>query len=588
MASIQIPNLPAVIGLDGSELFEGVQAGTSVKISLNQIASAVLDVSSTDQITYNEGDTGAVTRVLTARLQDYVSVKDFGAVGNGIANDTAAIQAAINSGKPIVFPAGIYASGPLTQSANFQRFYANGQVTIAKNANGVLFTSTGIYVELSGIQFVGTGYTGDNINMSGNNPRLINCSSYGTPGRALKATGGHVQIIETSGTYSTTDSTASGYDIEIGVSGTATLYHQLIGVYTSQATGGILLIDTGSHVISGGQFGKLAIKSGTSPAGVNGGMTNNARILGDVTVEASNAVFTGNQFSTQTITFAAGTSGNSLDSSNLTASTTIVNNGNGNSSIIKSIGTGAPISGIVLQYGSDANNATVIYAQDEIYLADSSLNLANNKSLKFADSTGVYYGAVSLSTNDDWFFGANNGANFSIVSSGSGGVYHGVSGASITQTTSSAFRPVPDGTINLGGASNRWNTVYATTVTASTSVLSTGAGGIGYATGAGVAVTQLTSRTTTTPTTGAKTTGAVTLFTTTAVVGTYFSFTVPNTAIAVTDTVVLSVRGATNTYVAFVSAITAATSFQVTMASVVGTASDTPIVNFTIIKGVSA
>jgi hypothetical protein len=50
----------------------------------------------------------------------------------------------------------------------------------------------------------------------------------------------------------------------------------------------------------------------------------------------------------------------------------------------------------------------------------------------------------------------------------------------------------------------------------------------------------------------------------------------------------VSVRGATNTYVAFVSAITAATSFQITMASVAGTASDTPIVNFTIIKGVSA
>jgi hypothetical protein len=127
-----------------------------------------------------------------------------------------------------------------------------------------------------------------------------------------------------------------------------------------------------------------------------------------------------------------------------------------------------------------------------------------------------------------------------------------------------------------------------TTVTASTSVLSSGTGGVGYSTGAGVAVTQLTSRTTSTPTTGASKSGAITLFTTTAVVGTYFSFTVPNTGIAVTDTVVLSVRGATNTYVAFVSAITAATSFQVTMASVVGTASDTPIVNFAIIKAVSA
>jgi hypothetical protein len=75
--------------------------------------------SSTDQLTYNEGSTGAVNRVLTSRLQDYVSVKDFGAVGNGVADDTTAIQAAINSisnasnlgrggGTVLVFPLGSY------------------------------------------------------------------------------------------------------------------------------------------------------------------------------------------------------------------------------------------------------------------------------------------------------------------------------------------------------------------------------------------------------------------------------------------------------------------------------------------------
>jgi hypothetical protein len=421
-----------------------------------------------DQISYNEGSAGAVARVLTARLQDFVSVKDFGAVGNGSTDDTAAIQAAIDSGEPIVFPAGNYASGPLTQSTNFQRFYANGQVSIIKNADGVLLTSTGNYVELDGIQFVGTGYTGDNINMSGSNPRLINCSSYGTPGRALKATGGHVQIIGTSGIYNTTDATASGYDIEIGVSGTATLYHQLIGVYTSQAAGGILLIDTGSHVISGGQFGKLTIQSGTTPAGANGGMTSNARILGDVTVEISNSVFSGNQFSTQTITFALGTSNHCLDTSNLAVSATIVNNGNGNSPIIKSVGTGSP-SGIILQYGADTFNSTIRYAPDEIYFVDSSLSLANNKPIRIADTAGVYKNAISLNSNDDWNFGADTGANFASVNSGSGGIYHVVSNANVTQTVTGVFRPVPDGTVNLGGAGNRWNTVFATTGTINTS-----------------------------------------------------------------------------------------------------------------------
>lgn len=49
-------------------------------------------------------------RTVQSRLQDYVSVKDFGAVGNGIADDTAAIQAAINAlpNKALIFPAGTY------------------------------------------------------------------------------------------------------------------------------------------------------------------------------------------------------------------------------------------------------------------------------------------------------------------------------------------------------------------------------------------------------------------------------------------------------------------------------------------------
>lgn len=164
-----------------------------------------------------------------------------------------------------------------------------------------------------------------------------------------------------------------------------------------------------------------------------------------------------------------------------------------------------------------------------------------------------------------------------------------ITGLGTMSTQAASAVDITGGTINgttIGATAP--SSVSATTVAASTSVLSSGTGGVGFSTGAGIAVTQLTSRTTTTPSTDAKQTGAITLFTTSAMVGTYFSFTVPNTAIAATDNVIVTVSGATNTYVASVTAITAATSFQITMASVVGTASDTPIVNFAIIKGVSA
>ena len=52
----------------------------------------------------------AATRSVEEKLRERVSVKDFGAVGDGSADDTAAVQAAINAnpGRAIFFPAGEY------------------------------------------------------------------------------------------------------------------------------------------------------------------------------------------------------------------------------------------------------------------------------------------------------------------------------------------------------------------------------------------------------------------------------------------------------------------------------------------------
>lgn len=55
----------------------------------------------------------AVGRTVHGKLQEFISVKDFGAVGDGVADDTAAIQAAINAvksnnGGVVYVPAGTY------------------------------------------------------------------------------------------------------------------------------------------------------------------------------------------------------------------------------------------------------------------------------------------------------------------------------------------------------------------------------------------------------------------------------------------------------------------------------------------------
>jgi Pectate lyase superfamily protein len=57
---------------------------------------------------YTQSGTGAVARTLTDKAKEHVSVKDFGAVGDNVADDTIAIQNAIAAHANIYFPSGTY------------------------------------------------------------------------------------------------------------------------------------------------------------------------------------------------------------------------------------------------------------------------------------------------------------------------------------------------------------------------------------------------------------------------------------------------------------------------------------------------
>ena len=107
----------------------GAGDGTSITLTLPALAGDVVDVHSCNYIqtgtvqgaggisyTYP----GGVQQTVQARLEQYVSVKDFGAVGNGVTDDTAAIQAAINSvftsgGGSVLVPPGTYLVSTTTE-----------------------------------------------------------------------------------------------------------------------------------------------------------------------------------------------------------------------------------------------------------------------------------------------------------------------------------------------------------------------------------------------------------------------------------------------------------------------------------------
>lgn len=74
--------------------------------------------------------TSATTRTWLSKNQDIINVKDFGAVGNGVADDTAAIQAAINAaaGRMVYAPVGTYL---LSSSITY-----SGVVNLVGDGNG--------------------------------------------------------------------------------------------------------------------------------------------------------------------------------------------------------------------------------------------------------------------------------------------------------------------------------------------------------------------------------------------------------------------------------------------------------------------
>lgn len=111
-----------------------------------------------ESLLVTQSGAGAVERTVQDKLRDIVSVKDFGASGNGVANDTAAINAALATGKTVYFPSGTYlTTGNHVIGVNGQGIFGDGPwesiikklsgtselLRVAKNTNGCFVRELG-------------------------------------------------------------------------------------------------------------------------------------------------------------------------------------------------------------------------------------------------------------------------------------------------------------------------------------------------------------------------------------------------------------------------------------------------------------
>jgi hypothetical protein len=159
---------------DGSSVWTRRADGQTSSADLSATSGASL-------VGFIQAGTGAVARTAQSKLRENVSVKDFGAVGDGVADDTAALQLALNwaasAGGRLFFPAGTYKiTSALTLTMNAASDTSQNRVALIGAGSGcteiapsAAFTALTVtsadtnfadYWTIQGLRFQGPGNTG--------------------------------------------------------------------------------------------------------------------------------------------------------------------------------------------------------------------------------------------------------------------------------------------------------------------------------------------------------------------------------------------------------------------------------------------
>jgi hypothetical protein len=122
--------------------------------------------------------TGAVGRTVHQKLQEFVSVLDFGADPTGATNSSTAIQAALNASNVVYFPSGNYLiSTPVQMNANNHIWTQNAKLLGNVGGTNLLITANNTVVDGFTVDAAPSGST-LGIRLTGDDVVVKNCSFY--------------------------------------------------------------------------------------------------------------------------------------------------------------------------------------------------------------------------------------------------------------------------------------------------------------------------------------------------------------------------------------------------------------------------
>lgn len=109
----------------------GAITSTNVQSAIAEVVTDLALSSGSSTVGYLPAGTGAVATTVQTKLRESVSVKDFGAVGNGSTDDSVAVYKAVDYAKSIgaelYFPAGVYrVTYGYTQSVAYNNIFLRG------------------------------------------------------------------------------------------------------------------------------------------------------------------------------------------------------------------------------------------------------------------------------------------------------------------------------------------------------------------------------------------------------------------------------------------------------------------------------